>query len=195
MTKQVLAISGKRFSGKDTLADMLVGFAKARGVAIVVHRFADESKRMLVAREVLRGVEVDFMRLKTDRAYKEHWRPRLTELTVTELARDKLVFCKAVADRIADNDVAFHIVADLRLRLEVEHLRERFKVHVVRVSRNDAEREAAGWRFAEEIDRHHTETELDDPALHSEVVENNASLDALAAAAETMSRRLFPSPP
>ena len=50
MKKPVLALSGKRFSGKDTLAAFLVESAAKRGHALITHAFAAESKRLFVAR-------------------------------------------------------------------------------------------------------------------------------------------------
>lgn len=176
--RRVVAISGKRFAGKDTLAGEVVAQLRARGFAVGVHAFAAESKRMFAAWQAGRGVTVELARLLVDRAYKEAWRPQLTEFTVAALRGDPLVFCEAVADRIAAaEEVA--VISDLRLKLEVEHLRSRFAVHVVRVTRSDVLREASGWRRTEGVDDHPTETELDDPSLWDEEIFNNGTLAEL----------------
>jgi phosphomevalonate kinase len=170
----VIAISGKRFAGKDTLAAMLPGPRYA---------FAAESKRMFAAARP----EVDLARLLGDRAYKEQWRPQLTAFTVDALARDPLVFCREVAQRIADGGVPA-VISDLRLRLEVDHLRPRFALHVVRLVRSDAARTASGWRWTAGVDDHSTETELDDPALWDEQIANDGTLDELAQRAARIRR-------
>jgi len=176
--RRVVAISGKRFAGKDTLAGEVVSQARARGVLVGVHAFAAESKRMFAAWQAERGVTVELARLLGERAYKEAWRPQLTEFTVAALRGDPLVFCRAVADRIAAaEEVA--VISDLRLRLEVAHLRSRFAVHVVRVTRSDGWREASGWRWTQGVDDHATETELDDRGLWDEEFLNDGTLAEL----------------
>ncbi len=176
--RRVVAISGKRFAGKDTLAGEVVSQARARGVTVGVHAFAAESKRMFVAWQAARGVTVELARLLGERAYKEAWRPQLTEFTVAALRRDPLVFCEAVADRIAAVDEVA-VISDLRLRLEVAHLRSRFALHVVRVTRSDVMREGSGWRWTAGVDDHSTETELDDPGLWDEEIVNDGTLAEL----------------
>jgi phosphomevalonate kinase len=176
--RRVLAISGKRFAGKDTLAASVVRQAWARGVLVMTHAFAGESKRMFAASVGARGVAVDELRLQGDRAYKEAWRPQLTEFTVAALGADPLVFCRAVADRIAGSECV-GVVTDLRLRVEVAHLRSRFALYVVRVTRPDVLRAASGWRYTPAVDEHATETELDDPGLWDEEVHNDGTLAQL----------------
>jgi len=180
--RRVVAISGKRFSGKDTFASMIV--AKSSG-KVVTYAFAAESKRMFVAEHA----GIDLARLTSDRAYKEQNRPALTAFTVAALAADPLVFCKSVADRIeASHDGA--LVTDMRLRIEVEHFRSRFDLHVVRLARSDAGRAASGWVHSDAVDGHHTETELDDPSWWDEVVSNDGTLEELEVKAAAISAKL-----
>ncbi len=177
---RLLCICGKRFAGKDTFAALLKEQARARGVVLELYAFAGESKRLFAQQEKARGVDVELHRLLHDRAYKEGLRPQLTRFTVDAIDRDPLVFCRAVADRIAAADDAVAVVTDLRLILEVEHLRTRFGLVVVRLRRSDQDRAASGWRFDAAIDGHHTETELDDPKWWTAVVDNDGSVEALA---------------
>lgn len=182
--RRVLALSGRRFAGKDTLAGLLVALAGERGVALKTYAFAAESKRLLVAEMRAQGVDLELERLLHDRGYKEQWRPQLTACTMAALQRDPLVFCRAVADRIAGSDGAA-VIADLRLRGEVKHLRARFDLYVLRVTRPDPLRAAAGWRETSGVDDHPTETALDDPSLWDEVVANDGDLELLRARADT----------
>jgi phosphomevalonate kinase len=180
--RRVLAISGKRFSGKDTFASMIAERAEGR---VVTYAFAAESKRMFAEQ----NPSIDLARLISDREYKELNRPALTAFTVAALAADPLVFCRSVADRIeASHDAA--LVSDMRLRIEVEHFRSRFNLHLVRLARSDAARSASGWVHAADVDGHHTETELDDPSWWDEVVSNDGTLDELAKKAEMISAKL-----
>jgi phosphomevalonate kinase len=175
---RLVAISGKRFSGKDTLAGMIVDEAARRGVTVPVWAFAAESKRMFAAGRP----EVDGERLLRDRAYKETWRPELTKFTVESIAADPLVFCRGVCGRIDAAGVPA-VISDLRLRLELDWLRPRYALRVVRVVRSDARRAESGWTRVDSVDGHHTETELDDPSLWDVVVPNDGSLDELRARA------------
>lgn len=180
--KRVLCISGKRFSGKDSFADLLCEHARSRGHALALFAFADVSKRMLVEAQRAKGIEVEFARLLNDRAYKELWRPALTQLTTESLAAEPFVFCREVADRI-EACASPALITDLRLRVEVVHLRSRFDVHVVRLARSDARWAASGWVYDPDTDGNFTETELDDPSLWDEVVTNDGTADELRAKA------------
>lgn len=174
----LVCISGKRFSGKDTFAGFLLEAARRRGITLASYAFAAESKRMFAASRP----GVDLARLLDDRAYKEQLRPELTQFTVDAIAADPLVFCREVVRRI-DAAGTHALITDLRLELELEHLRSR-SPHVIRIQRPDASRAAAGWSYDAAKDTHHTETELDDPAMWSEVVDNAGTLDELAARAD-----------
>ena len=186
--KALLAISGKRFSGKDTFAALLVQKAQAKGVELGTYAFAGESKRLFADAQKAKGVDVDLERLTSDREYKERWRPQLTEFTVASIQADPLVFCRAVADRIAQSPRP-SLITDLRLKLELDHLRGRFDLRVLRLVRSDEKRSASGWAFDAAKDSHHTETELDDPALWTERIENEGSTDALAKKAGSVIER------
>ena len=179
---RVLAISGKRLSGKDTFAAMIREHAGRRGLELPVHAFAAESKRMFAEAARSRGEDVDLERLLHDRAYKEALRPRLTRFTMDAIEADPLVFCRRVADRIEAGEGPA-LIGDLRLRLEIEHLRSRFELRVARLARSDEARERSGWSFRPGVDDHPTETELDDPSLWDEVVPNEGSLEELDARA------------
>lgn len=173
--RRLLCISGKRFSGKDTLAAALQKAAAGRGQELALYAFADESKRLFAAS---RPGELELERLLSDRAYKEKWRPALTEFTVASLAADPQIFVRSVAGRvIADTRPA--LITDLRLRLEVDYLRPRFLLTIARLQRSDAARAASGWVYDAAKDTHYTETELDDPALWTTVVDNDGDRAAL----------------
>lgn len=184
--RRVLCISGKRFYGKDTLARAMVTAASRRGLTLETHAFADESKRMFAAA----NPEVELSRLLADRAYKERWRPQLTQFTVDALAADSLVFVREVMRRI-DASAAHPLITDLRLRPELDHLRTVCEPYVLRLARSDDHRAASGWSYDAPKDTHRTETELDDPALWSEVVPNDGSEAELADRATALVGRLL----
>ena len=164
---KILAVSGKRFSGKDTFASK---------IPLPSHAFAAESKRLFA----LENPAIDLDRMLNDRAYKEANRPALTAFTVASIERDPLVFCRAVFERMLAAGVPA-MISDLRLRLEVDYLRPRCELTVVRVERSD--RAASGWVFTPGVDDHFTETELDDRTLWDRVVMNDGTLAELEAQA------------
>ena len=188
--RPLLCISGKRFSGKDTFAAFLREHAKTHGVELECHAFAAESKRLFAAAQRAIGVEVDVDRLTSDRAYKEEWRPKLTPFTVDAIQKDPVVFCREVAKRVEASPRPA-VIIDLRLRLEVAHLSKHFALHVVRLSRSDEQRAASGWKHDPAADGHHTETELDDSALWTEIVTNDGTSSELAAKADRVLRPYF----
>jgi phosphomevalonate kinase len=179
--RRALCISGKRFSGKDTFARLLAEAARARGVELGVWAFAAESKKLFARSHP----EVELARLVGDRDYKETWRPQLTRFTVESIAADPLVFVREVARHI-ERDPRPPVITDLRLRLELDWLQPRFDVTVIRMQRPDALRAASGWRFDAAKDGHHTETELDEPALWTALVSNDGTEAALAQKAEAI---------
>ncbi len=182
---RVIAISGKRCVGKDTFAALILGAATQHGARLASYAFAGESKRLFAAQHP----EVDLERLLGERAYKEQWRPMLTAFTVAALARDPLVFCRAVVERMAAIG-APAVISDVRLQLELAHLRPCCDLRVIRIERNDAHRTTAGWAWQAGTDDHRTETELDSPTLWDERIANDGSLEALATHAAVSARWL-----
>lgn len=172
---KVLAISGKRSVGKDTLADAVEARAAARGVPLVRCAFATECKRAFVEHRAGEGEVLSLEGLVHDRAYKEKHRPALTAFTERELARDPLAFVRRVLVRIGAGP---GLVTDLRLRVELDALRARSELVAVRVERPRAHREASGWVFHAPADEHFTETQLDDERGWSAVLVNDGSLEA-----------------
>ena len=92
MRPWVLALSGKRFSGKDTMGDFLCAKAAEEGVPFARRALADESKEAFALEMIRQGIHVELARLKKDRGYKERWRAALTQFTMEALSKDPLVF-------------------------------------------------------------------------------------------------------
>ena len=75
------------------------------------------------------------------------------------------------------------------MRLEIEHLRPRFDLHLVRIARSDASRATSGWTYLPAVDDHETETQLDDVSLWDEIIENDGSLVDLGTQADALIAR------
>jgi len=188
--RPVLAISGKRLYGKDTLAQLLCDEAAAAGRPLVRRAFADQSKEALAQRLLASGEALDLERMSADRGYKERWRPRLTEFTEAELARDPRVFCERLFAAPLPSWAWGLLVSDLRLAVEVECLRAR-GAFLARLRCAPKVRAVLGWTHVPEIDGHRTETELDDRADWDAEVENPGDLDALRERARALLGRFF----
>lgn len=187
MRPWVMAVSGKRFSGKDTLADAIEARALSLGVPLVRAGFATECKRAFVEAEAAAGRALELDRLLGDRAYKEAHRAALTAFTERALAADPLVFVHRVLARIGAGP---GLVTDLRLRAELDALRARSELLAVRVERPRAHREASGFVYAPATDEHFTETQLDDERGWSARLVNDGSLDAWRAQGGALAERL-----
>ncbi|MFO0662154.1 MAG: hypothetical protein U0165_20320 [Polyangiaceae bacterium] len=185
--KLVLAISGKRFSGKDTLAAAIEKQAARRGLALRRRAFADACKQAFCRSLEVRGVQLDPTLLSTDRNTKEAWRPELTRFTEEQLAVDPQVFARQILDEDHAETV---LISDLRLRTEIECLISESQPIFVRLTRSDASRAASGWVFTPGVDTHRTETELDTWNGWDEQVTNDGTLEALDQRAQQLVRRL-----
>ncbi|RYE82035.1 MAG: hypothetical protein EOO75_21315 [Myxococcales bacterium] len=180
---RVLALSGKRFVGKDTLGALLVERARAHGITLERVALADESKRAFVEDEARQGRHVDLARLLGDRSYKESVRPRLSRYTEDALARDRHVFCRRVLGRPAGPGAAL-LLTDLRLASDAAFLRAACRSYLVRLRCDDATRQRLGWHHDPVVDTHWTETDLDDHPDWDEVVDNPGDMVGLGLLAD-----------
>lgn len=202
--RPVVALCGKRYAGKDTLAAALEAAAAEIDRPFLRLAFADEAKRAfaqyynarLAAAAASAGPHdvtqrVDGERLITDRAYKEQWRPQLTEFVSRALSEDPAVFVTQLVRAVECADPsALIVVTDLRLRSDLALLARHCRVHVVRVERSAQLREASGWRYAKAVDEHPTETEMDDPRTCNDVIRNEGPVAELRTHARALLARL-----
>jgi phosphomevalonate kinase len=125
--RRVLCISGKRFCGKDTFAELLVHEAAQVGRTVSLHSFAGHSKRQFVEEELKHGRHIDLAKLSSDRTYKELHRPALTAFTMRNLKADSLCFVRQVAKAISNEPAAtIPLITDLRLKIELPYFHSTF---------------------------------------------------------------------
>jgi phosphomevalonate kinase len=191
MTKPlyIIALSGKRFTGKDTFADALIESAKGLGLDIPKGAFAAECKVSFVEEQRGEGRSIDLQRLLDDRVYKEQLRPELTAFTEREIAKDPLVFVRKTLARFEPFGVG--LVSDLRLQLELDFLRPNTRLLAVRLERPDALRAQSGWVFVPGTDDHRTETELDGEQQWDLTLVNNGELQDWKQQAQTLAERIY----
>jgi phosphomevalonate kinase len=192
MTKRciyIIALSGKRFAGKDTFADALLARLSALGMSLPKGAFATECKLAFVAYERTQGREVDVERLLGERTYKEQLRPALTDFTERSLRRDPLFFVRGAMARF--EPFGCGLISDLRLQLELDFLRQHTNLLSVRLERTAQHRAESGWRFTLGTDDHRTETELDNEKNWGLVLSNNGSLHKWRGQAEDLAARVY----
>jgi len=163
----VILISGKRFSGKDTLADILKNALESIDIECEITSFADELKRMYCDH-----AKQDYKRMLTDREYKEQHREKMKDYYY-ELSKQKISFSEIVTDRIKEAVMAgfqkkkLYIVSDLRLKSQINSFRDlrckfpNIELLLVRVNVTDQSRSKRGWTKNDKVDLDPTETELD----------------------------------
>lgn len=183
----IVALSGKRCTGKDTLADAIEALAGERGVPLRRCAFASECKRAFADEQAARGASVDLEKMARDRGYKEEIRPALTAFTERALAADPLVFFHRVMVGVGPGP---GLLTDLRLRLELDALRPRARLLSVRVERPLQLREASGFRPDPAADGHFTETDLDEEKGWDLRLINDGSIEAWRGQAAAVVDRL-----
>lgn len=157
---QLIAISGKQYTGKDLLADLLIerlpGFKKIPLALAIKEEFAK--------RHGLTLAEVE--------ANKAHYRPGLIDLGNWGRAQDPDYWLKQVLSQPGKK-----VISDMRLKREYDLLKAKGAFLI----RLEASREIRARRgnIVSEDDR--TERELDEITDWDLVLKNNASPDELAA--------------
>jgi phosphomevalonate kinase len=184
----LIALSGKRFTGKDTFADALIARARMLGITLPKGAFATECKLAFVEDERAQGREIDAARLIGERAYKEQLRPALTAFTERSLAKDPLVFVRRVLTHF--EPFGCGLISDLRLQLELDFLRQSTDLFAVRLERTAQHRAESGWSFTPATDHHRTEIELDHEKSWELVLSNDGSLEHWKLQAEALAARI-----
>mmetsp|Transcript_50333 Transcript_50333/g.93064 ORF Transcript_50333/g.93064 Transcript_50333/m.93064 type:complete len:224 (-) Transcript_50333:16-687(-) len=180
--KLLIAVSGKRASGKDYLSTLILEEVqkKIAGVKLKRLAFADQCKHEFAARE---GLEVE--KLLGDREYKEKHRARMTEFYLQTVASDPKHFIASVVDAarcffIDSGDApALCVISDLRHAAEVPYVRSAEMreltdaIILTRVHADDEIRRQRGWEPDAEKDSSSTECDLDTFQSFAWVLENH----------------------
>lgn len=168
-----MLVSGKRYAGKDTVADALARMLKGGCRSVARVSFASAVKADVAARHGL-----DLGRLMCDAAYKEQYRELLISHATSMRAADEDYWVRsayATADRAAPSDI---IVSDWRFPNEAQWLRNAgARVVTIRVMASDEARIARGW-VPSAVDSDPSECLLDGSAFDY-VIENNGDMGSL----------------
>lgn len=167
--KKIIVISGKQFSGKDTVAkillEMLPDFKLAPLADAIKIEFSEEKN--LSFNEVERN--------------KPLYRAELIVLGNKRRAEDPDYWIKKVID--SDDDI---IISDARLKHEIKTF-DKYGAIKIRVD-SDREERAKRGKLVKEDDP--TETDLDDYKKWDYVVENNSSYEELKKKVEKIGKEL-----
>tara|TARA_R110000824_G_scaffold53636_2_gene148353 strand:+ start:344 stop:892 length:549 start_codon:yes stop_codon:yes gene_type:complete len=177
--QRVIAIAGKKHSGKDTFFELLQkqnpGF-----VRISLADFLREDARLLPGVKTLEANPVYPQDIK-----KEMLRPLWKAAAdVMKAAYGEQFFIQRTVSDINANPRPVYVVTDCRLRSEAKAFREHFDCKVVHIVRPSSE--------PKEVDTHKTETE---PALIKadySIYNNRDGLGYLEATAKEIAEEYFP---
>ncbi|MDX2086172.1 MAG: hypothetical protein SFZ03_12380 [Candidatus Melainabacteria bacterium] len=169
----LIAISGKPYSGKDSLAEILLRHLpgwRQRAIAQAIKQQYAQEQQLNVA-----DVE----------AHKATHRPGLIALANRYRTQDPGYWLLQALELPVDESVQGLIFSDLRLRREKEILQQR-RCFCIRVEASQAVRAQRGQLVAEE---QQTECDLDHETDWNACIENNNALEALQ---ETVCQELLP---
>jgi len=170
--KIVICLSGKRKSGKDFVADLLLAELLALGAGTEICRLSEPLKR-----EYARIHELNFDELLTSGPYKELHRAEMVEWSERIRRDDPDYFCRLAMDSCSSTVC---IVSDSRRPTDLEYFARQFdNVLCVRIKCCEEVRESRGFMFTVGIDDADTECALDDQANWDFAVRNDADATTL----------------
>ena len=154
-------MSGKRYAGKDTVANFMKRSFESRGRRCKLLSIADSCK---IDFAKLNGLDAD--KMINDREYKELHRNDLTDYYRSVIETDRLAYEKIIVNRINRLDIDEHdyvVVRDVRLLSGLNCLLDGLDDHLVtrvRIECSDEDREKRGWKKTD-YDYSFAETGLD----------------------------------
>lgn len=171
MTKFVL-ISGKRFSGKDTVAKILRNIIKNNCLII---SFAE-----VVKFEVAKNLNLNYDRLIVDREYKEKYRHELVKYADERKSYEDInIFVKSLINQVSYFNPSWCIIPDCRFKHEIEYFKDnKLEFTTMRISVSDEIRRIRGW-IKSSIDESLHETELDNYINFDYYINNDNNIEYL----------------
>ncbi|KAF1750024.1 hypothetical protein GCK72_016569 [Caenorhabditis remanei] len=154
MVKFVIAISGKRKSGKDYCAKLIKESLASKGVSVSAVGISHSLKE-----EYAKIHDLNFAELLTDGPYKEKYRKDMILWGEEARNKDFGVFCRAAIKSVIDSDVV--IVSDCRRLTDYAYFNSNFNSLTIRVETSEENRKERGFRFVEGVDDTESECGLD----------------------------------
>lgn len=155
MPKCVVAISGKRKSGKDYCTKLIKEALKEKRIDLSVIGISDSLKKEYAT---IHGV--NFADLLTDGPYKEQFRKDMIRWGEEVRKKDSGIFCRTAIGSVIDSEVV--IVSDCRRLTDYEFFTSNYSTLTIRIEANENDRIQRGFKFVDGIDNAESECGLDD---------------------------------
>uniref|UniRef100_A0A1I7TS76 Phosphomevalonate kinase n=1 Tax=Caenorhabditis tropicalis TaxID=1561998 RepID=A0A1I7TS76_9PELO len=155
MPKCVVAISGKRKSGKDYCTKLIKEALTLKDVNVSVVGISNSLKEQFAT---INGL--NYAELLTDGSYKEQFRKEMIEWGEKARIKDSGLFCRSAIDSVIDSDVV--IVSDCRRSTDYEFFTSKYSTLTVRIEASENDRKQRGFQFVAGIDDAVSECGLDD---------------------------------
>lgn len=151
----VVAISGKRKTGKDFFYDLLMERLESRAAEVETRRFATPIKA-----HIARKCGLELAALETPGSFKEKFRAMFYEYDLAERAKDPFVFAREV---LQDVRRPILVISDLRQIGDYDYLQKYYSdlLILIRLDANEALRTSRGYSFTAGIDDCAVECDLD----------------------------------
>lgn len=164
-----ILINGKRYAGKDTVADILtkeLGGVKDGLSYICKEMFCKENN-------------LDFDRMLNDQAYKESYRSQLVKYANTQITSNSPSYFVDNLLKKYDNQNQLVIIPDIRLEADISPYFTRENSIKVKVTTSDEVKKKRGWVYNKEIDEAPMECALDNYSVWDVILKNNKDIDNL----------------
>lgn len=158
MDKYIIAISGKRCSGKTTLSEEIKSLFVEKNISVRIISIATKLKG-----KFCKDMDYNYDRITTDRNYKNKHRTKLNEYSQKyKDINGEDYWINNLVDQInQDNEHHIFIIDDLRRQYEYRFLENAFdNIQFIRMEVPDSVRIRRGWVLSY-IDNHISETDLD----------------------------------
>ena len=154
----IIAVNGKRASGKDYLTDRLQKTLENRGYKVYRASSGAINKRIYATQ-----TGIDLSRLETDREFKEQHRLEMIAHHQKRSQENPAWALQQILEDALARDADVLLLSDLRTRQDLRWLQRQSDDAVfIRVDATDAARKERGWKPDLQKDSLSTETELDD---------------------------------
>nr|UJH41138.1 phosphomevalonate kinase [Pardosa pseudoannulata] len=172
--KAIIILSGKRKSGKDFIANLLLERFLPEEAVIV--RLSGPLKERYALEN-----DLDYKRLLDTSEYKEVYRQKMIKWGEEIRNHDPGYFCRHA---IAQSNASYKkiwVVSDARRKTDIEFFLSNFPniTHTVRINASDDVRKNRGWIYTKGVDDVESECGLDDYANWSFQLTNNNTKELL----------------
>lgn len=171
----VICLSGKRFVGKSTIAEILKNYCLEKNLTVKCTSFS-----YFLKKEFCEKYGHNLERMVSDHEYKDSLRDSLTAYLDKQ---NPIKFTQLMEKFIDLNEFDVYIIDDLRsYDNQVKYLKEKcshkWNIYYVRINSTDESRKKRGW-IKTQYDDHIVETDLDNYTYFDYVINNDSTINDL----------------